>query len=1622
MKKRVLSALLALCLTLSLAGAAFAENEPSGDSSSAVSQAVSSVESEPQTQDETVSSDSASGEDQTTAKTESTPAPTETPAASDVTEEESESTVAPEATEEPEVTAEPDATPTPTEDPVADVTENEESDGSVEYTASLETDGETMNVIVTAPEDAFAEGVQPKLSVTMLTAEDELNDVANKLTDAEVQYDGFTALDITFTDKATGEEIEPVQQVSVRIELPQTIVDSGIDLNTLAVQHLEEDENGNVNVAEVATLDNGITLSEEAAAAANEAAGVAPMSDMPAEEATAGDATETPAAVAEFEVDGFSDFVITWKNDQNQTTRVTVTCYDADDTDSELPDECQPEGLNPLAAGTVFSFTADNAALKIDGYEFVRAEYYSNYYRWRTLTSLSVSANRYGTWRYSVNGGSGSNSAPRIRLYYRKSSDIQIEDTILTNGSLSAVLADSSAQVTSYTWYRSANAETNGGYEAVAGETSNTLFVARDGARHYYYVEATLSDGSKLISAPFQVTYYDALQNGSFENPDRNQVDSRYQLVYGPNYSQRSQFMQIPNGTEGLIWQTTASGKHYDPDLPNGYYTEIVKSTSGNSKYAYGIDRAADGDQFAELNCETAGALYQDVLTVPGSTLYWGLEHADRAGDQASRLLVLISDTSELPEGFDPTDYREIVDLGLEDNIVLDVTSDEVAWKYHSGSYPVPEGQYVTRFYFVAGNGSTTGNLLDNITFSSKLPKPPAEKGNIVLNKAIAGIDSSAVDLSNVSFTFTIEAEGQEDQTVTLNEENNWTQILTVDPGSYTITENNPAQTIGEYTYQSTTISGGTSNGLSTTVEIAENESELIVYTNTYEQDVTVDPVVADPDINKSVEDNNDGTYDLSLDVTGTTGKETTPVNVLYVLDESYSMMWTMDGSYPGTKEENPSGDNKYPEDENQKPIEGATPYSYSYIRFNAAKQAIERLNDTLKNSENLDAQVAMVTFAQDHNNPETYEGENITWIDPKTGTLNLPASQWETFASGTNYYDALTRAQNMIAKLGSDRKDAETVVIFVTDGEPNWPRKDGKQDIPYAKRQAAGALAELNCDRFYAVGVGSDIGNDYLAELIANVKNGVAADSFQSGDTSALVRYFNQIAADIAGTDMHDVTITDTLSNYAELVDATAIPTVTVTNADGENVAVTPPTELNKTGTEGNETYTGTYSFTDGSETVDAIYTYNSASKTFSLAFLESYQLTKDWKYSITVQIKPTDTAYQEYGEKDGKYPAAETDSEQTEGDENTGSTSDGQPGFYSNKEATLTYDSGENEDEEKPYPMPVIQVKTGKLVISKSVSNNVEGQVNDVDYTFTITPQNGLTVSWNDVSAKNSKDVDINITPVSGSAAAQVTVTGTDTVTMSGLPLGDYKVQENTGSMADIGDTYYFSDESYEAAAEDADDVVVALDGTYATATVVAGDSTQVNVTNEYKAYKSVTLTKEISGTGSVNTDEFTFTVGGITDATQIGTGSSDAKVEKDPDTGVITVEMTGGKSVTINKLKESTVLTITESVSGGYTPSIDLSGVDGYSKDGDVITTPGFEASGNTTVTLTVKNATDDGNDNSLGTVKFINTRNIPTPTGLEDNHTKPFGLMVGVAVMAGLALAGGAVVRRRRRWME
>ena len=1145
--------------------------------------------------------------------------------------------------------------------------EDETEEQPVRYTAQVDQDDQQVNVIVDVPAGAFDTDMEPKLHASLLTEQDEVDKAAAEVAEqTDAEFDGMLVLDVYFTDGDTDIEIDPAVPVSVRFELPEGVLPENIDPSTLTVHHLAEtDDNGDtaVQVETVATsatddgVDGIVALSADAAEAADASGEVNLIDDLPDIENETEGSIENPAVVAEFEVESFSRFTITWGNSLFELDTLYVFC--AEINNGEI---VEINAGQPLAGTDAFSWEKGVAVSEIDvpeidGYQFTGKAYLDN-------AQTEIQRIQYGgkiwnmRWQYTQDpeGRNGWNDiGDHQNVYFIYQPDLQeggglsIEDTIMQNGSLTAALSNPETDAVSYKWYRSADPEQQN-YVEVEGETESTLFVAEDGARHYYYVEAVLEDGTTLKSEVFQVSYYDSLQNGSFENPERGDVDRAYQLEYRESY-----FMQIPNGTEGLIWKTTAEGEHFDGDLPDDYYTEIVRSTNGNSRFAYGIRNAAEGNQFAELNCETAGALYQDVLTVPGSTLYWGLEHSDRSGGQDSRLLVLINDTSELPDDFDPTNYSEIESLGLEDNIVLDTTTSEVRWQYHSGSYVVPEGQYVTRFYFVAGNGDTEGNLLDNITFSSELPKPPVEKGNIVLNKALVGVDNSTTDLAGVDFTFTVGADGQEIQTVTLNENNNWTGIITVDPGTYTITENTPVSEIDEYTYESTTISGGVVDGLSTTVSVEGGSSELVVYTNTYKQDVVVEPIVSDPDIRKYVDDKEDGTYDLSLDVKGTTGKESVPINVLYVLDESYSMMWDMNGHYPGTDSENPSGDNQYPEDSEHNPIAGRPPYNYSYVRFNAAKQAIERLNNTLKDDGNLDVQVAMVTFAENGNNPEDYTGKYIKWADLDSSGLDLPVSEWNTFASGTNYKYALEQAQNMINEIPNDRKNAETVVIFVTDGEPNWPR--GTED---PKEAAAAALEKLDCDRFYAVGVGSDIGNEYLSELVKNVKNGVVADSFQSGDTSELVSYFSQIAADIAGVDTHNVTITDTFSAYAELVDASAVPTITIKNTSDEQITVNAPASL----VNNNEIYTGIYTFEDGG-THTLTYTYNSGTKTFTLYFGEGYALTKDWIYTITVVIRPTETAKTEYvssgyGDTKGDLNTDVPGSEEDEW------TSSGKAGFY--------------------------------------------------------------------------------------------------------------------------------------------------------------------------------------------------------------------------------------------------------------------------------------------------------------------------------------------------------------------
>lgn len=141
------------------------------------------------------------------------------------------------------------------------------------------------------------------------------------------------------------------------------------------------------------------------------------------------------------------------------------------------------------------------------------------------------------------------------------------------------------------------------------------------------------------------------------------------------------------NDTQVPGWQTTASDGLFE------YWGDGFNGVP-----------SAEGNNFVELNANEVSTLYQDVATVPGTTLQWSLEHRGRLGVDTMR--VLIGD----PAG-------ALVQSGP------DLSDGNTAWGVHSALYVVPAGQTMTRFAFVsvsaAGGNPTFGNFLDAVSFGT---------------------------------------------------------------------------------------------------------------------------------------------------------------------------------------------------------------------------------------------------------------------------------------------------------------------------------------------------------------------------------------------------------------------------------------------------------------------------------------------------------------------------------------------------------------------------------------------------------------------------------------------------------------------------------------------------------------------------------------------------------------------------------------------------------------------------------------------------------------------------------------------------------------------------------------
>lgn len=152
--------------------------------------------------------------------------------------------------------------------------------------------------------------------------------------------------------------------------------------------------------------------------------------------------------------------------------------------------------------------------------------------------------------------------------------------------------------------------EENGGWVDV---------VYTDGANLTYTV--TIAKDTQSLNDSLTVNYNDELKNGGFEDVHSNGTD-------------QIDADAVPN----LVWKTTAvtGGLHKieignaDKNLPMTSVYELQANGDNwknvelsRTAKAYGCAGANTDNQFAELNAEGAGALYQDVLTKPGQEMNW---------------------------------------------------------------------------------------------------------------------------------------------------------------------------------------------------------------------------------------------------------------------------------------------------------------------------------------------------------------------------------------------------------------------------------------------------------------------------------------------------------------------------------------------------------------------------------------------------------------------------------------------------------------------------------------------------------------------------------------------------------------------------------------------------------------------------------------------------------------------------------------------------------------------------------------------------------------------------------------------------------------------------------------
>ncbi len=416
----------------------------------------------------------------------------------------------------------------------------------------------------------------------------------------------------------------------------------------------------------------------------------------------------------------------------------------------------------------------------------------------------------------------------------------------------------------------------------------------------------------------------------------------------------------------------------------------------------------------------------------------------------------------------------------------------------------------------------------------------------------------------------------------------------------------------------------------------------------------------------KYIKYNGEDSYTLTLDVTGKydSSRLIPKVDVVLVIDISGSM-----GNKMGAQ-----------------------------TRLETLKEVVTKkngLSDSILNNDKIEGRMTVVTYAGSKDSGKhDAKWDDANWLNSKSWSSSkaeldnvVNRIRINDNKKGTNCQAGIRTAKEALASADSD---AAKILIFLSDGLPTY-RYDsdgytvGTGNSDPGNKNADAAYAEASTitglNQFYTIGFSNSADSTFLSTLVKKVKGTTTSKYYSAADANSLSEAFQAISGNLTEYTCRNVTITDTLSDYAQLEDEAHFnPIVRAVASDGSEVDLS---------------------------AVNISVSYNAQNRTITATFPEDYTLEQDVTYSISFNVKPTAQAYDEYAENENGYGGI-IGSANSDAPDNY--TSSNKPGFYTNNSATLTYTYGteEAEPEDVDYvEKPVLQVDSLTIPVNKVWEN---------------------------------------------------------------------------------------------------------------------------------------------------------------------------------------------------------------------------------------------------------------------------------------------------------------------------